>query len=70
MPNLETLKIESCYKITRFPDGLLLLEKLQRINLSNVSQELMNIILDTPGEDWNRIRLITFDAHPPRKNLW
>ena len=28
MPNLKTLKIESCYRITRFPNGLLGLEKL------------------------------------------
>ena len=30
MPNLKTLKIESCHKITRFPHGILGLEKLQK----------------------------------------
>ena len=59
MPNLKTLKIQSCHKITRFPHGILGLEKLQRIQLYHVSQELKNVVSDTPGEDWNRIRLIT-----------
>ena len=70
MPNLKTLKIESCHKITRFPHGILGLEQLQRIHLYEVAQELKNMVLDTPGEDWNRIRLITSYAPPPPKNLW
>ena len=69
-PNLKTLKIELCDKITRFPDGLLRLEKLQRLKLYEVPQELMNVISDTLGEDWNRIRLITSYAFPQSKNLW
>ena len=70
IPNLKTLKIQSCHKITRFPHGILGLEKLQRIQLYHVSQELKNVVLDTPGEDWNRIRLITSYARPQNKNLW
>ena len=68
-PNLKTLKIEFCDKITRFPDGLLRLEKLQRINLFEVSQELKNVVSNTPGKDWNMIRLITSCAPPPPKNF-
>ena len=69
MPNLKTLKIVFCYEITRFPDGLLRLENLQRLNLYAISQELMHVVSDTPGEDWNRIRLITSYAPPSPKNL-
>ena len=69
-PNLKTLKIELCDKITRFPDGLLRLEKLQRLKLYEVPQELMNVISDTLGEDWNRICLITSYAFPQSKSLW
>ena len=70
MPNLKTLEIGSCDRITRFPHGILRLEKLQRIPLYHVSRELKNVVPDTPGEDWNRIHLITSYAPPPPKNRW
>ncbi|XP_034709725.1 putative disease resistance RPP13-like protein 3 [Vitis riparia] len=66
MPNLKTLKIESCVKMRRFRDGLLRLKKLQRLNLYEVSQELMSEVLETQGEDWNRIRRIITSQRPPR----
>ncbi|KAL6322736.1 hypothetical protein AAG906_015422 [Vitis piasezkii] len=55
---IKTLKIEFCRKVRKFPDGLLQLKKLQRLNLYEVSQELMSEVLETQGEDWNRIRRI------------
>ncbi|RVW67827.1 putative disease resistance protein [Vitis vinifera] len=66
MPNLKTLKIKCCDKMRKFPDGLLQLKKLQRLNLYEVSQELMSEVLETQGEDWNRIRhIITSQVPPP-----
>ena len=53
MPNLKTLKIEYCVGMRKFPDGLLQLKKLQRLNLYHLSQELMSEVLGTEGEDWN-----------------
>nr|CAN76079.1 hypothetical protein VITISV_008974 [Vitis vinifera] len=58
MSNLKTLKIEYCDKMRKFPHGLLQLKKLQRLNLYHISQALMSEVLETRGEDWNRIRLI------------
>ncbi|KAL6323086.1 hypothetical protein AAG906_027341 [Vitis piasezkii] len=69
MPNLKTLKIEYCVGMRKFPDGLLQLKKLQRLNLYEVSQELMSEVLETQGEDWNRIRIITSHV-PPQKNMF
>ena len=41
-------------------------KKLQRVNLYEVSQELMSEVLETQGEDWNRIRhIITSQVPPP-----
>ena len=65
MPNLKTLKIEYCDQMRKFPDGLLQLKKLQRLNLYEVSQELMSEVLETQGEDWNRIRRIITSQVPP-----
>ena len=66
MSNLKTLKIEYCDKMRKFPHGLLQLKKLQRLNLYEVSQELMSEVLETQGEDWNRIRhIITSQVPPP-----
>ncbi|KAL6323495.1 hypothetical protein AAG906_039069 [Vitis piasezkii] len=57
--SLEDVSVEEgCDKMTKFPDGLLQLKKLQRVNLYEVSQELMSEVLETQGEDWNRIRRI------------
>lgn len=64
MPNLKTLKIESCVEMKKFPDGLLRLKKLQRLNLYDLSQELMSEVLETQGEDWNRIRRIITSQVP------
>ncbi|RVW81266.1 Disease resistance protein RPP13 [Vitis vinifera] len=65
MPNLKTLKIEYCDQMRKFPDGLLQLKKLQRLNLYPVSQELMSGVLETQGEDWKRIRRIITSQVPP-----
>ncbi|XP_034709721.1 disease susceptibility protein LOV1-like [Vitis riparia] len=68
MPNLKTLKIEYCDKMRKFPHGLLQLKKLQRLNLYLVSQKLVSEVLETQGEDWNRIhRIIT--SQVPRCSL-
>ena len=66
MPNLKTLKIEFCDKMRKFPHGLLQLKKLQRVNLYDLSQELMSEVLETQGEDWNRIRCIITSQVPRR----
>ena len=43
-------------------------KKLQRVNLYEVSQELMSEVLKTQGEDWNRIRrIITSQVPPPTR---
>ena len=68
MSNLKTLKIEYCDKMRKFPHGLLQLKKLQRLNLYHISQALMSEVLETRGEDWNRIRLITSQTHPISDN--
>ncbi|XP_034708557.1 disease resistance protein RPP13-like [Vitis riparia] len=65
MPNLKTLKIEFCREVRKFPDGLLQLKKLQRLNLYFLPNELISEVLETQGEDWNRIRrIITFQVPP------
>ena len=64
MSNLKTLKIEYCDKMRKFPHGLLQLKKLQRLNLYHISQALMSEVLETRGEDWNRIRLIITSQVP------
>ncbi|KAJ9678203.1 hypothetical protein PVL29_022942 [Vitis rotundifolia] len=64
-----TLKIEYCVEMRKFPDGLLQLKKLQRLNLYEVSPELMSEVLGTQGEDWNRIRRIITSQVPHNKML-
>ena len=69
MPDSKTLKIEYCVEMRKFPDGLLQLKKLQRLNLYGLSKELMSEVLGTEGEDWNRIRLIITSQVPPTIRL-
>ncbi|KAJ9681495.1 hypothetical protein PVL29_020390 [Vitis rotundifolia] len=68
MPNLKTLKIEYCVRMRNFPHGLLQLKKLQRLNLYGLSPELMSMVSETQGEDWNRIRRIITSQVPPSIN--
>ncbi|XP_010661781.1 probable disease resistance protein At1g58390 [Vitis vinifera] len=60
MCNLRTLQILSCDKMKKFPHGLLQMKKLEKLGLIRTSGKLIEEVQQTEGEEWDRIRLITF----------
>lgn len=68
MPQLRTLQMEWCWKMKKFPDGLLGLRNLQELNVLHSSNELLKEVSEAKGEDWNRTRRIASQTHPISDN--